>query len=122
MCHACKHIGSRPEQAEFSCTNDTCHITTFQADLNGAANVAWRVDAQGERLPWKSADDDTLCDGSPGDRAATQLQEDATNGLDSSISVRSGGDENADASVVTDGAGQTQMTLQRFGVETSQND
>ncbi|MHC3438459.1 RNA-guided endonuclease TnpB family protein [Natrialbaceae archaeon A-gly3] len=38
-CHACGHIGRRDEQAEFRCTNDECHVTTFQADINAVVRT-----------------------------------------------------------------------------------
>jgi putative transposase len=58
-CHACGHIGYRGKQAEFRCTNDDCWVSTYQADINAAANIARRVDPWGESLPWKSAGDDS---------------------------------------------------------------
>ena len=74
ICHACRHVGRRDEQAEFRCTNDECHITTFQADINAAANIARRVDPWGESVPWKSERDDTPRNGSPCDRAAERRE------------------------------------------------
>ncbi|WP_237560529.1 transposase [Halapricum salinum] len=53
ICHSCFHLGSRPSQAMFECRNEECHITTFQADINAAANIARRADPWGESCPWK---------------------------------------------------------------------
>lgn len=63
-CHAFAHIGSRSGQAEFRCTNDSCWVTTYQADLNAAVNIANRLDPWGESLPLKPAGDDSPRDGS----------------------------------------------------------
>ncbi|WP_231186594.1 transposase [Haladaptatus sp. DYF46] len=68
-CHECGHIGRRGSQAEFRCTNDDCHVTEFQADINAAANIASRVDPWGESVPWKPERDDTPQDGSGCDTA-----------------------------------------------------
>ena len=68
-CHACDRIGRRGSQAEFKCTNDDCHITEFQADINAAANIAGRVDPWGESVPWKPERDDSPQDGSGSDTA-----------------------------------------------------
>ena len=68
-CHECGHIGRRSAQAEFRCTNDDCHVTEFQADINAAANIASRVDPWGESVPWKPGRDDTPQDGSGCDTA-----------------------------------------------------
>ena len=74
-CHSCKHIGYRPQQAEFNCKNPDCHVSTFQADINASANVARRVDRWGESLPWKQAGDDSPQDGSCCDTATTQCEQ-----------------------------------------------
>jgi len=42
-CHHCRRIGSRNSQAEFCCANEDCWVTTYQADLNAAINIARRV-------------------------------------------------------------------------------
>lgn len=52
-CHECGHIGKRASQAEFRCTNDDCHVSTFQADISAAISIAQRVDPWGESVPWK---------------------------------------------------------------------
>ncbi len=44
-CHACKEVGSRRHQATFSCTNDECWVSEYQADVNGAVNIADRYPA-----------------------------------------------------------------------------
>jgi len=41
-CHWCHRLGRRDSQAEFRCTNDDCHVSAFQADINAAANIAQR--------------------------------------------------------------------------------
>ncbi|RLM83738.1 transposase [Halobellus sp. Atlit-38R] len=77
-CHSCKHIGYRPRQAEFTCKNPECHVSTFQADINASANIARRVDPWGESLPWKQAGDDSPRDGSRCDAATTQCEQSET--------------------------------------------
>ncbi|MDL0126394.1 transposase [Halobacterium salinarum] len=69
ICHACGHIGSRPEQAEFRCTNDDCWVSVYQADINAAANIAGRLDPWGESCPWNPDSDDTLRNGRTRDSA-----------------------------------------------------
>ena len=54
-CHACKEVGSRRHQAIFSCTNDDCWVSEYQADVNGALNIADRYPA-GERQPQSDRD------------------------------------------------------------------
>lgn len=58
-CHACQHIGYRPHQGTFKCTNDECWVSEYQADLNAAAKIAQRLNPWGESLPWKSAGNDS---------------------------------------------------------------
>jgi len=41
-CHACGEVGSRPRQATFRCSNDDCWLGEYQADVNGAINIADR--------------------------------------------------------------------------------
>ncbi|SDQ95688.1 RNA-guided endonuclease InsQ/TnpB family protein [Natronobacterium texcoconense] len=41
-CHACGEHGSRPRQATFKCLNDDCWVGEYQADVNGAINIADR--------------------------------------------------------------------------------
>jgi len=41
-CYECGEEGSRPHQATFRCSNDDCWVSEFQADVNGAANIAQR--------------------------------------------------------------------------------
>lgn len=71
-CHHCRRIGSRNSQAEFRCTNEECWVTTYQADLNAAINIARRVDPWGENCRVKSDGDDMPRDGRTGDSATGQ--------------------------------------------------
>jgi putative transposase len=41
-CHACGVVGYRLRQATSECTNDACWIGEYQADVNGAINIADR--------------------------------------------------------------------------------
>ena len=41
-CHACGEHGYRPRQATFRCSNDDCWLDEYQADMNGAINIADR--------------------------------------------------------------------------------
>ncbi|PSQ57850.1 transposase [Halobacteriales archaeon SW_8_68_21] len=41
-CHACGEVGHRPRQATFKCTNNACWMGEYQADVNGAINIADR--------------------------------------------------------------------------------
>jgi len=41
-CHACGEHGSRPRQTTFRCSNDDCWLGEYQADVNGAINIADR--------------------------------------------------------------------------------
>ena len=41
-CHACGEHGYRPRQATFRCSNDDCWVGEYQADVNGAINIADR--------------------------------------------------------------------------------
>ena len=54
-CHACKEVGSRRHQATFSCTNNDCWVSEYQADINGALNIADRYPV-GERQPQSDRD------------------------------------------------------------------
>jgi IS605 OrfB family transposase len=74
MCHACGHIGRRPTQAEFRCTNADCWVSEYQADLNAASNIAGRVDPWGESLSWKPTGDDSPGDGSTLDSATAHRE------------------------------------------------
>lgn len=68
-CHECNHIGNRQTQAELRCTNDDCHVSTFQADISAAASIAQRVDPLGESCTWKLCNNDSPRDGSGCDTA-----------------------------------------------------
>jgi putative transposase len=68
-CHACGKYGSRPRQATFKCSNDGCWVGEYQADVNGAINIADRY-RSGERhrrsdrsSRQKAGDDDSATDG-----------------------------------------------------------
>jgi len=68
-CHACGEVGSRPRQATFNCSNDGCWVGEYQADVNGAINIADRY-RSGEshrrsdrRSRQKAGDDDSATDG-----------------------------------------------------------
>jgi putative transposase len=39
-CHACRHLGYRPHQGTFKCTNEARWVSECQADLNTAGNIA----------------------------------------------------------------------------------
>jgi transposase len=41
-CHACGKVGYNPRQATFKYTNDACWMVEYQADVNGAINIADR--------------------------------------------------------------------------------
>ena len=53
----CGHVGHR-DSDEFRCTNESCWVTEYHAELNAAVNIAGCLDPWGESLPWKSAGDD----------------------------------------------------------------
>ncbi|MFW5984161.1 MAG: zinc ribbon domain-containing protein, partial [Halobacteria archaeon] len=61
-CHECGEEGSRPHQATFRCTNDDCWVSEFQADVNGATNIAQRY-LHGESRQQKTEGDDSVEDG-----------------------------------------------------------
>jgi len=72
ICHACGHVGRRDSQAEFRCSNEHCHVSTFQADINAAANIARRANPWGESVPLDKAErDDSPRDGRGCDTATT---------------------------------------------------
>jgi putative transposase len=50
-CHACVEQGSRPRQGTFTCTNASCWVSEYQADINAALNIADRYDPAGESQP-----------------------------------------------------------------------
>ncbi len=70
-CHACKEVGSRRHQATFSCTNNDCWVSTYQADINGALNIADRYPA-GESQPQsdQTSGEKEVVDDSGGDGAS----------------------------------------------------
>jgi IS605 OrfB family transposase len=109
-CHACGHIGYRKRQGTFRCTNSECWVSKYQADINGAANIAARADPWGESLPWKPAGDDSPRDGSTLDSATTPIRDRGR--PDASGAGKNGSDDNASASTPRfGGAGSSQTTL-----------
>ncbi|WP_236044969.1 transposase [Haloarcula nitratireducens] len=72
ICHQCKRIGTRHSQAEFCCENEDCWVSTYQADLNAAINIARRSDPWGESCRVKSDDDDIPRDGRTSDSVTGQ--------------------------------------------------
>ena len=68
-CHACGEHGSRPRQATFRCSNDGCWVGEYQADVNGAINIADRYRSgeshrRSDRTSrQKASDDDSAADG-----------------------------------------------------------
>jgi len=68
-CHACGEHGSRPRQATFSCSNDSCWVSEYQADVNGAINIADRYRSgeshrrSGRTSGQKAGADDSATDG-----------------------------------------------------------
>ena len=68
-CHACGEHGYRPRQATFKCSNDRCWVGEYQADVNGAINIADRYRSgeshrQSDRTSrQKAGDDDSATDG-----------------------------------------------------------
>ncbi|MFB6125612.1 MAG: zinc ribbon domain-containing protein, partial [Halanaeroarchaeum sp.] len=68
-CHACGEHGYRPRQATFRCSNDGCWVGEYQADVNGAINIADRYRSgeshrRSDRTSrQKAGDDDSATDG-----------------------------------------------------------
>ncbi|WP_324759503.1 RNA-guided endonuclease InsQ/TnpB family protein [Haloarcula sp. GH36] len=68
-CHACGEHGYRPRQATFRCSNDSCWVGEYQADVNGAINIADRYRSgeshrRSDRTSrQKAGDDDSATDG-----------------------------------------------------------
>ncbi|MDQ2054481.1 transposase [Halobellus sp. H-GB7] len=62
-CHACGGVGYRPQQATFKCTNDACWMGEYQADVNGAVNIADRYLSGESRFKEHENDDDSAEDG-----------------------------------------------------------
>ncbi len=68
-CHACGEHGYRPRQPTFRCSNDDCWLGEYQADVNGAINIADRYRSgeshrQSDRSSrQKAGDDDSATDG-----------------------------------------------------------
>jgi len=62
-CHACGEAGHRSSQATFKCTNDNCWLGEYQADVNGAVNIADRYRSGESRSREHENDDDSAADG-----------------------------------------------------------
>ena len=62
-CHACGEVGYRPRQATFKCTNGTCWMGEYQADVNGAINIADRYLSGESHLREHTDGDDSAEDG-----------------------------------------------------------
>ncbi|OSO89365.1 transposase [Halorubrum ezzemoulense DSM 17463] len=68
-CHACGEHGYRPRQATFRCSNDGCWVGEYQADVNGAINIAdrYRSGESHRQSDWasrqKAGADDSATDG-----------------------------------------------------------
>mgnify|MGYP000403795916 FL=1 len=62
-CHACGEVGYRPKQATFKCTNDDCWVGEYQADVNGAINIADRYLSGESRFREHPNDNDSAEDG-----------------------------------------------------------
>ena len=78
-CHACGEGGYRPRQATFKCTNGDCWMGEYQADVNGAINIADRS-LSGESHSREHTDgDDSAEDGgcltAPQDTSADATQQ-----------------------------------------------
>ena len=62
-CHACGEHGSRPRQATFRCSHEDCWVSEYQADVNGAINIADRYLSGESRSREHPNDDDSAEDG-----------------------------------------------------------
>ena len=87
-CHACGEVGYRPRQATFKCTNDACWVDEYQADVNGAINIADRY-LSGESYSREHRDgDDSAEDGgrltAPQDSHADAETQQGTRGMNAS--------------------------------------
>jgi len=87
-CHACGEVGYRPRQATFTCTNDACWIGEYQADVNGAVNIADRYLSGESRSREHENDDDSAEDGArltaPQDSHADAETQQGTRGMNAS--------------------------------------
>src|SRR6056297_657557 len=83
-CHACGEHDDRPRQATFRCTNDNCWAGEYQADVNGAINIADRYLSGESRFREHENDDDSAADGArltaPQDSHADADTQQATRG------------------------------------------
>jgi IS605 OrfB family transposase len=84
-CHACSEVGYRSRQATFKCTNDACWMGEYQADVNGAVNIADRYLSGESRSREHETDDDSAEDGgrltAPQDSQADAETQQATPGM-----------------------------------------
>ena len=62
-CHACGEHGDRSGQATFRCTNESCWVTEYQADINAAINIADRYRSGESRHREHTDGDDSATDG-----------------------------------------------------------
>jgi IS605 OrfB family transposase len=62
-CYACGEQGSRPRQATFRCSNDGCWVEEYQADVNGAINIADRYLSGESQSREDTTGDDSAEDG-----------------------------------------------------------
>ncbi len=114
ICHACRRIGYRPDQAEFRCPYEDCWLSEYQADINAAANVSRRLDPWGERLPLDKEGGDDV----PRSGASVTTPQDTSGSEDHPSNPGSGerwaSDDNARSSTTSGGAGTGQMTLDAY--------
>ena len=75
ICHECGYIGYRRKQGTFRCRNDQCWVTTYQADINAAVNIAKRANPWGESCQLKFDDDESSRDGSSSGGAMSPTNE-----------------------------------------------
>ena len=64
-CHVCGDVGYRPRQATFECTTDDCWVGEYQADVNGAVNIADRYRSGESQSREHTTADDSAADGAP---------------------------------------------------------
>ncbi|MFB6284293.1 MAG: RNA-guided endonuclease InsQ/TnpB family protein [Halobacteria archaeon] len=108
-CHVCGETGYRPYQATFQCTNKDCWVSEYQADINGATNIAKRY-LHGENSQQKSSCNDSVEDGAE----LTQPQDNSK--TEAKAVLSRGANDNAQSSkpklVASTGTGQ--MTLEPY--------
>lgn len=52
-CNRCEERGNRSKQGRFSCTNDECEITEYNADMNAAVNIGSKLSRKLRRPLWE---------------------------------------------------------------------